>query len=223
MNQDQLVPSNATICIIGAVNLQNQFLSYVMSREIGTQCLIHDRKREVLSPEQNMLLEHDHDSLLILIDADYQDYEETLKSFAPDEALRRGSVALFNLNESTGIEKRALSQNIRGFFYKDDQFEVFLKGVRSVFSGEIWVSRKMLLKYVMDSFSDKNIPVEEKTPLTCREVEILNFVCTGSTNEEIANKMCISTNTVKTHLYKIFKKINVENRLQAALWTASNL
>jgi LuxR family transcriptional regulator of csgAB operon len=170
-----------------------------------------------------MLLNQDHGSLLILIDADYQNYEEALKSIALDETLCCGNIALFNLNESAGIEKKALSQNIRGFFYKDDQLDVFLKGIRSVFCGEIWVSRKMLLKYVMDGFCEKNISVEDKSTLTCRELEILSFVCTGSTNEEIANKMCISTNTVKTHLYKIFKKIHVENRLQAALWTASNL
>ena len=109
------------------------------------------------------------------------------------------------------------------FFYKDDHFEIFLKGIRAILSGEIWVSRKTLLRCVFEGFNEKQIAIEEKTSLTSREIEILTLVSMGSTNEEIGSRMCISTNTVKTHLYNIFKKINVENRLQAALWAAANL
>jgi DNA-binding CsgD family transcriptional regulator len=48
-------------------------------------------------------------------------------------------------------------------------------------------------------------------------------VAIGATNEEIGDKLCISPHTVKTHLYNIFKKINVPNRIQATLWAAKNL
>lgn len=59
--------------------------------------------------------------------------------------------------------------------------------------------------------------------LTPRETEILALVAVGDMNEEIADKLCISTQTVKTHLYRTFKKINVSNRLQAAFWATKNL
>jgi DNA-binding CsgD family transcriptional regulator len=49
------------------------------------------------------------------------------------------------------------------------------------------------------------------------------MIITGLKNEEIANRLYISAHTVKTHIYNIFKKINVPNRLQAALWAAKNL
>ena len=67
--------------------------------------------------------------------------------------------------------------------------------------------------------SSKNI----SDVLTERQIEILAMIAIGATNDEIADKLCISPHTVKTHLYKIFKKINVPNRVQAALWAAKNL
>ncbi len=63
----------------------------------------------------------------------------------------------------------------------------------------------------------------KSTILTSRQTEILALVSVGATNDEIADKLYLSPHTVKTHLYNIFKKINVPNRLQAALWAAKNL
>ena len=223
MKSEKLEEFEAHVYIIGPLTLQNEFLLYVIKKEIGTDCIIFDR--ELNSFSANMGTDHHKGEVkkLILIDSEDQSFEEILKSIATNGSLSECYLALFNLQENAGVEKTALSRKIRGFFYKDDHFEIFLKGIRSILNGEIWISREILLKYVFDSFEEKQAAIEEKTALTPREIEILTLVSMGSTNEEIANKMCISTNTVKTHLYNIFKKINVENRLQAALWAAANL
>lgn len=58
--------------------------------------------------------------------------------------------------------------------------------------------------------------------LTCREVEIMEFIVRGLTNKEIADKLCISPQTVKNHIRKIFRKLGVENRTEAtAVWFAT--
>ena len=80
-----------------------------------------------------------------------------------------------------------------------------------------------MTKCILESSSrDKSLP-KEQSVLTRRESEILAHLAVGATNQEISDKLCISPHTVKTHLYNIYKKINVPNRLQAALWAAKNL
>jgi LuxR family transcriptional regulator of csgAB operon len=66
-------------------------------------------------------------------------------------------------------------------------------------------------------------PEGYETNLTRREVEILMIMRSGATNAQIATRLGITTHTVKTHLYNIYKKINVSNRLQAAVWVAKHL
>lgn len=59
--------------------------------------------------------------------------------------------------------------------------------------------------------------------LTEREYEILTELSKGASNVEIANAFFISENTVRTHIYNIFKKISVNNRTQAACWANLHL
>ena len=54
--------------------------------------------------------------------------------------------------------------------------------------------------------------------LTYREIEVLQMVCLGLSNHEIAEKMFLSEKTVKNHLTNIFRKINVNDRTQAVLY-----
>jgi LuxR family transcriptional regulator of csgAB operon len=132
-------------------------------------------------------------------------------------------MALFNVDQGKGIEEEAVAWGIKGIFYKDDPLERLKKGVGAIFEGELWVSREILTKCVMENRSKNTSHNRDESVLTSREIEILAMIATGSKNEEIAEKLFISPNTVKTHIYNIFKKINVPNRLQAALWAAKNL
>ncbi|MBC8247006.1 MAG: response regulator transcription factor [Deltaproteobacteria bacterium] len=97
------------------------------------------------------------------------------------------------------------------------------KGIRVIFSGELWVSREILTKHILNSTGRNPQTKKTSSVLTDREQEILTLIAAGAKNDAIADKLCISPNTVRTHIYNIFKKINVPNRLQAALWAVQNL
>ncbi len=207
-----------SVCIIGPRRLQNELMAKIMEQETGADCrCVPDVNSSFENghgpvPRQEMLLWDFHDgdlnSLSITLGADAK------------AALSEKLLVLFNLSQSQGIEEYAVGNGVKGFFYEDDSLDNLIKGTKAIFDGELWVSRKIMSRYVLDHdiFSAK-----AKSILTKRELEILSLIALGAKNEEIGKKLYISTNTVKTHIYNIFQKINVSNRLQAALWAAKNL
>ncbi len=58
--------------------------------------------------------------------------------------------------------------------------------------------------------------------LTLREMEVLQLICEGKSNVDIAKILVISINTAKAHVSNIFQKLNVTDRVQAAVWAVSN-
>jgi LuxR family transcriptional regulator of csgAB operon len=135
----------------------------------------------------------------------------------------RDYVVLFNVSPGMGFEDKALMQGAQGFFYVQDSIEQFERGILAIYAGELWVSRKIMTNYILEHRRPLLQFQWDGTGLTKRESEILGTITEGATNEEIAAKFFISTHTVKSHLYNIFKKVGVSNRMQAALWARRNL
>jgi LuxR family transcriptional regulator of csgAB operon len=107
---------------------------------------------------------------------------------------------------------------VRGYIHTADAPAIVAKAIRAVHDGEIWVERRlfemalskpMLLPETLLS----NIPGLQ--PLTDREMEVLTMVLQGATNREIADRSSISERTVKTHLYRVYKKLKVKSRTKA--------
>lgn len=63
---------------------------------------------------------------------------------------------------------------------------------------------------------------DKSKELTRREVEVLKMIASGSSNKEIASTLSISERTVKNHVSNIFKKIDVSDRTQAAVFAIKN-
>jgi DNA-binding NarL/FixJ family response regulator len=118
--------------------------------------------------------------------------------------------------EETAIND--IKAGIRGFVKASDQPEVIARAVRAVHGGEIWAERKVLEKAI-----ERPILLPETLqahapglpPLTNREIEMLTLVLEGATNREIADRSRISERTVKTHLYRVYRKLRVNSRTKA--------
>ncbi|MBW1741602.1 MAG: response regulator transcription factor [Deltaproteobacteria bacterium] len=209
------------IYIIGPRRLQNELMAFFLERETGAKCV----EGEDLFHISNINDKDTDQSELILWDCLEKDLESCLPEFKSEgnKMFSRRFLALFNVSPGLGIEKRALRQGVRGFFYEHDPLKLLPKGIRAIFNGELWASREIMMKCVLEDSGKDIVSKKDVTGLTPREIEILTMIAVGAKNEKIADKLCISPHTVKTHIYNIFKKIDVPNRLQAALWAAKHL
>lgn len=212
--------STRKIFIVGPNRFQNEILAAFIDKETSYACLVAHHLEDVPSPAGTSV----EKKTLVLLDCMNLDSKvlHCLLQRKARKHLKNSSLALFNLGKGLGVEKVALTCGVRGLFYDEDPGDSLHKGIRTIFEGELWVTRKTMTECLSengpaDSF--ENLP----SSLTVREGEILSLLAMGATNVAIADQLCISPHTVKTHIYNIFKKIDVPNRMQAALWAAKNL
>jgi DNA-binding NarL/FixJ family response regulator len=210
------------VYIIGPRRIQNELIADLLKHTLGAKCFVGEDFSSISPPGSSNKKDRD---ILILLECRAEDPRKLLFELRSQSNFKmsRNQIALLNVPSGNGIEKECLRQGVRGFFYEKDSLELFLKGVRSIVNGELWVSRAIMSNYILAG-SDEDITIkDDKLLLTQRETEILALVSVGARNEEVADELCISPHTVKSHLHNIFKKIDVPNRLQAALWAAKNL
>ena len=139
------------------------------------------------------------------------------------QSIKNYNVVFYNVSTEAGIEKSAVLRGVHGVCYNMNSFKELPKALEAVLKGELWYSRKTLTTCLQLQRKEGKISTDNTSILTSREKEILIHIAGGSSNQVIADDLCISLYTVKTHIYKIYKKINVKNRLQASLWAAKYL
>jgi DNA-binding NarL/FixJ family response regulator len=212
------------IFIISPYRFQNTALMYTIQKELGMVCTLCTDKPS--SARLEPLAAGEAETRLILWDYLGHDLHSIWRFLNPNNGAPsdRLLVALFNVDRKASIEHQALQLGMRGIFYADQDFDLFKKGIEAILHGELWYSRKDLSSYILDGSSPAAAPQSSGKPyLTPREEEILTMIACGKSNIEIAENLYISPSTVKTHVYNIFQKINVPNRIQAALWTVQHL
>jgi DNA-binding NarL/FixJ family response regulator len=128
------------------------------------------------------------------------------------------AIIMLTSSERDGHLYEAVQSGVSGYLLKSlDASELFdlLEGVTR---GEPAMTRAMagkLLKTVANRLTDED---KGEQPLTERELLVLRLVASGAGNHEIAIKLSISVNTVKSHIKNIFEKLQLDNRTQAATY-----
>jgi len=115
----------------------------------------------------------------------------------------------------------ALAAGASGFLLKDLVADDLIAAVRIVAAGDALLAPSITRRLIADValFRPRPAPRQDKLPrLTPRESEVLRMVAEGQSNTEIAERLTISAETVKTHVSRILIKLELRDRVQAVVY-----
>lgn len=210
--------SQRRVILFGTANLQNSILVGHIQQQLALECLF---QKQLLWPKFNTAY---HQTILVLIEAEFAD-SPALVEFI--EQIHRSEldvkIAFYGVQEFDLVEQFIAWPKVVGMFYQDIGQQHFCRGIEAVFAGELWLPRRLMTAYMLHARKPPKSMQSKKVILTRREQEILNLATTGAGNCEIAKALCLSAHTIKTHMYNIFRKLEVDNRIQAVNWAKEYL
>lgn len=130
-------------------------------------------------------------------------------------------VLILTIHNEVEYLMRAVELGVDGYVLKDSDSAVLKKAIFCVNRGESFIQPELtpILKVKLEEKSNQS---NDDDALTKREIEVLKLLAEGLFNKEIAYMLAISEKTVKNHVSNIFKKINVSDRTQAAVYAIRN-
>ena len=116
---------------------------------------------------------------------------------------------------------KAVDIGIDGYLLKDSSYDELKEVIDVVISGNTYI-QPSLLPALNESMEDYALDKEKIECLTKRELDVLRLISEGCSNKKISDELTISERTVKNHISHIFRKIDVEDRTQAAVFAIRN-
>lgn len=195
-----------------------------MTLKVAICCRVHlyaEGIRRLLEEDHELLvlgMAHDDEEIRNLIQydpdiiiADLPSCRDVLNAL-PNPKNKR----VLMVNESAGISpeqiKTMIADGLGGILPRDADGQLLQKAAKKLHEGELWFDHQTMREVLSRG--------EKKKPdihLTKKETEILKYICSGLTNKEIARKLYISEQTVKSHCNHLFKKFGVTSRLKLAV------
>jgi two-component system response regulator DegU len=116
---------------------------------------------------------------------------------------------------------KAVDIGIDGYLLKDSSYDELKEAIDVVIFGNTYI-QPSLLPALNESMEDYALDKEKIEWLTKRELDVLRLISEGCSNKKISDELTISERTVKNHISHIFRKIDVEDRTQAAVFAIRN-
>ncbi len=127
------------------------------------------------------------------------------------------NVIILSIHDEAQYYHKAVSLGASGYVLKDSDFNTLYHAIHRVYDGGNFVDPKLvsIIKVKKEESADIS-------QITRREKEILLLIAQGLSNKDIAAKLNVSEKTIKNHTSNLFKKINVSDRTQAAIFAIKN-
>ncbi|UPR33204.1 DNA-binding response regulator [Vibrio cyclitrophicus] len=176
-----------------------------------------------MTPDELMLVDRKQSNRILLVD--YKEVPQLLIN-CPNLTVmwKNNEIILFNVPKQLPTSELLTYGVLKGLFYNTEQKDKIARGLQEVIDGDNWLPRKVtnqLLFYYRNMVNTNTTPTN--VDLTIREIQVIRCLQSGSSNTQIADDLFISEFTVKSHLYQIFRKLAVKNRVQAIAWANQNL
>lgn len=158
---------------------------------------------------------------IVLLDIDMPDMNgiEALRVIKEQKMICK--VIMLTRHNEIDYLMKALEIGCDGYILKESSFEILLKAIFKVYSGNKYIEPNMM-PLLNANLEEKSNIKKRMSELTKREIDVLKMIASGAFNKEIASTLNISERTVKNHISNIFKKIEVSDRTQAAVFAIKN-
>ena len=139
------------------------------------------------------------------------------------ELKERGSAAriiVLTIHEDREYLLKSMKAGASGYVMKDAESDHLIQAIRGVYKGNTYIHPN-INDSIEENYDMRTADISrelEQDNLTQREIEVLLLIAEGKNNREIADELFISDKTVKNHVSNIFKKIDVADRTQAAVY-----
>lgn len=165
------------------------------------------------------LKEYNPDILLLDINMPEKNGIEVLKTLKEDKLDVK--VLMLTLHNEVEYLVKSVDNGVDGYIMKDSESAELKKAIFMVLSGKTYI-QPSLIPELNFHLANRDVEKDKIDFLTKRELEVLIQVANGMSNKEIALNLDISERTVKNHISNIFKKIDVSDRTQAAVFAIKN-
>jgi DNA-binding NarL/FixJ family response regulator len=154
---------------------------------------------------------------IVLMDVKMPDMDGLEATRKIKEERPRTAVIMLTMHDNPTYLRDAVRAGAAGYLLKDVSKDELIDAIRQVATGGAFIESQML-KGMLSEMKPSGQAAPAAKNLTKRESEILSLVAEGMSNREIAEKLVLSPETVKSHVAAILEKLNVSDRTQAAIY-----
>lgn len=191
-----------------------QGVSFIINSTEGFSCMAYGNAEEALEKIPRKVPE------VILMDINLPGMNGIECTRILKEKFPNTQIMICSVYDDDDNVFNALEAGANGYIIKSAAGEKLLTSIRELHNGGSPMSSSIARK-VVARFQKINAPTSQETPaaieysLTARENEILDLLAQGFRNKEIAEKLFVSVNTIRTHVYNIYEKLHVSSRVEA--------
>jgi DNA-binding NarL/FixJ family response regulator len=110
-----------------------------------------------------------------------------------------------------------LAAGATGYLLKEEAVDTLVAAIKAVAKGESWLSQRIAGRLARKAIAETKA-TDQVEPLTARERDVLRLLALGLSNDDIAEKLVITTRTVQNHVSNIYGKLGLASRVEAVLY-----